>query len=306
MRIIVNPVAGLGKSIQSVPGVKAMLTELGLRFDVVVTEHPGHAAELAKQAAAKGFDAVVAMGGDGTANEVINGLMEAKADGRPSCAMGVLCVGRGNDFAFGVGIPQNLKEGCRVLVEGFKRTIDIGRVTVDESAPERFFGNGIGIGFDTVVGFEAAKHKRLRGFLSYLVAALKTLFFLFQPPVVRIACDGEEWSQPALMVSVMNGQRMGGGFMMAPDGVSDDGKLNVCVAGVAGRFRLLMLMLKFMNGTQARSNLVKTARASSVSIEAQAGELPAHADGETLCEAGKKLDVELLAGQLDVITASPA
>ncbi len=303
-RIIVNPVAGRGASLKAVPQVKALLNRQGLPFDVVVTERPWHAAQLAQDAVAQGFDVVVAMGGDGTANEVINGLMRTAEQGPLQSALGVLCVGRGNDFAFGAGIPRDLEEGCRILAQGKKRRIDVGRVTVDDSSESRYFGNGIGIGFDTVVGFEAAKMKHLQGFLSYLVAALKTLFFLFRALKIQIDCDGKAWDQSSLMVSVMNGRRMGGGFLMAPEAESDDGLLDFCIAGVAGRMRLLFLMTRFMKGTQGKSKIITTGRTVRISITALEGTLPAHADGETLCTEGRKLDVELLKNRLDVICPS--
>ena len=303
-KIIVNPIAGREAAIKAVPQVKTLLNQYGLHFDIAVTERPWHAAQLAQEAVLKGFDVVVAMGGDGTANEVINGLMQAGEKGPLKSALGVLCVGRGNDFAFGAGIPRDLKEGCRILAEGKRRRIDVGRVTVDGSSESRYFGNGIGIGFDTVVGFEAAKMKHLRGFLSYLVAALKTLFFLFRALKIQIACEGDAWDQLSLMVSIMNGRRMGGGFLMAPEAEPDDGLLDLCIVGVAGRIRLLFLMTRFMKGTQAKSKIVSTDRSVRISITALEGALPAHADGETLCTEGRKLDVELLTSRLDVVCPS--
>jgi len=91
------------------------MKKAGLEFDLVRTARPLHAAELAAQAAADGYDVVVAAGGDGTANEVLNGLMQARTKGIKNVAMGVLCVGRGNDFAFGMNVPHDLATGCLIL-----------------------------------------------------------------------------------------------------------------------------------------------------------------------------------------------
>ncbi|HUT21712.1 MAG TPA: acylglycerol kinase family protein, partial [Anaerolineae bacterium] len=107
-KIIANPAAGGGAGARAIPRIERLLDEHGLDFDVVRTERPWHAAELAKEAAVAGCDVVVAAGGDGTANEVLNGLMEAKLAGKHSFAMGILSVGRGNDFAHGVGVPYEL------------------------------------------------------------------------------------------------------------------------------------------------------------------------------------------------------
>jgi diacylglycerol kinase family enzyme len=89
----------------------------------------------------------------------------------------------------------------------------------------------VGIGFDAVVGFEAAKLPHLHGFMNYVVAALRTIFLFFHAPTLKIDYDDQHLTQPALMVSIMNGRRMGGGFMMAPDAKTDDGYLNLCIAG---------------------------------------------------------------------------
>ena len=111
-RLIVNPAAGGGRARNAVPAIERMMTAHDLSFDTQYTERPWHAANLARQAVGDGVDVVVAVGGDGTANEVLNGLMQAKLAGEGSAALGVLCVGRGNDFAFGAGIPHSLEAGC--------------------------------------------------------------------------------------------------------------------------------------------------------------------------------------------------
>ena len=123
-KLIVNPVAGRGAAAHAAPLIERALRDHQLEFDLVRTESPWHAAEMAQQAVADAFDVVVAVGGDGTANEVLNGLMQAKQAGEGSAAMGVLCVGRGNDFAFGVGIPRDAVRSRRVKGGG---------LTLDES-----------------------------------------------------------------------------------------------------------------------------------------------------------------------------
>ena len=304
--VIVNPVSGRGRGQKSIPLIERILGESRLDHSLVRTEYVWHAAELARKAAVDRFDTVVAAGGDGTANEVLNGLMTAKAEGAGGTALGTLCVGRGNDFAFGVGAPMTLEEGCRALVENFRRRVDVGRVTGGLHPEGRYFGNGVGIGFDAVVGFEALKMKRLKGFASYAVAAIKTISLYDKPPVVRIECDGENWTQPALMVSLMNGRRMGGGFLMAPDGDSGDGSLNYCIAGRVGKRRILPLILRFMKGTQMSHPDIRTGLFKRMKVNALEGALPAHADGETLCVDGTELVVEVIPSQLDVIVRRPA
>jgi diacylglycerol kinase (ATP) len=301
-KIIVNPISGRGAGERAAPLAEQMLRGHGLDFDIVRTERPWHAAELAQQACADKYDVVVAAGGDGTANEVLNGLMLARQAGaNNSVAMGVLCVGRGNDFAFGAGVPGDLEAGCRAVAQGHRRTIDVGRVVGGLYPQGRHFGNGVGIGFDAVVGFEALKMKRLTGFPSYIVAALKTIFLYYRAPRVRIEYDGQTMTISSLMVSVMNGRRMGGGFMMGPEAQPDDGLFDVCIAKEVSRARIFALIPRFMNGTQATHPAITTARAQRVVVTALEGSLPAHADGETLCVEGRELAMELLPRQIEII-----
>jgi YegS/Rv2252/BmrU family lipid kinase len=301
-KIIVNPTSGRGTGEQSIPQIESTLKAAALDFDLVRTEKPWHAAKLAHEAAIEGYDVVVSAGGDGTANEVINGLMLAKKT-RDSCpAMGVLTVGRGNDFAYSMGIPTELAAGCQTLIDNHRRTIDVGLVTGGLYPEGRYFGNGVGIGFDAVVGFEALKLKRLHGFTSYIVAALKTIFLYFNAPQVRVVIDGEEMVLPSLMVSIMNGIRLGGGFMVAPEGIPDDSVFDICIAQQVSRPQMFVLIFKFMGGTQATHPAILTFQTSKLEATAIDGVLPAHADGETLCVDGTELSVELLPRQISLIT----
>ena len=304
-KIIVNPIANRGGSERAVPQLESLLRAHDLEYDLVRTERPWHAADLAQEAVAAGYETVVAVGGDGTANEVLNGLMRAKEAGLESCTMGVLCVGRGNDFAYGMGIPLDLEAGCQALAQGHRRTIDVGRVAGGLYPDGRFFGNGVGIGFDAVVGFEALKMTWLHGFPSYLVAVLKTVFLYYKAPLMTIEYNGQTILQPSLMISVMNGQRMGGGFMMAPEGQSDDGLFDLCIAREVSRAGIFGLIPHFLRGTQATQEPIRTGRAQRVTVTAVEGVLPAHADGETLCTDGQRLELELLPRQISVISARP-
>lgn len=301
--LIVNPTSGRGVGGRLVPRAEELLRAHGLQFDRVLTERPWHAAELTQQAAATGqYDVIVAMGGDGTANEVLNGLMLARQAGVVAIpAMSVLSVGRGNDLAFGMGMPAELEASCQALATGRRRTVDVGRVTGGLYPQGRYFGNGVGIGFDAVVGFVAAKMTRLSGFPSYIVAALKTIFLYYHAPLVKLEYDDHELTLPALMVSVMNGRRMGGGFMMAPEGNPGDGLFDLCIAREVSRPRIFALIPKFMSGTQAAHPAITTARTAGVTVTALKGSLPAHADGETLCTEGDRLTLELLPQQIEVL-----
>jgi diacylglycerol kinase (ATP) len=301
-KIIYNPAAGKGSAGKMLPKVQALLQERGFDYDLVFTEGPGHAEDLSRQAAEEGRALVVAAGGDGTINETINGLMRANTNGWGRPALGVLPIGRGNDFAFGAGIPHDINQACDTLTAGQRSRIDIGQVTGGNAPNGRYFGNGIGLGFDTVVGFEAAKFTWLHGAASYLAGMVKAIFLYSHAPVYEVIFENTTIRQPFLMVSVMNGRRMGGAFMMAPQAHTDDGSFDLCLAGQVSQVRILPLALKFLSGSQYEHSAVSAARAQKISIRAIQGTIPAHADGETLCTEGLLLLIEIIPGALEVVS----
>jgi diacylglycerol kinase (ATP) len=298
---IVNPIAGQGAGKQALPEIERLSKEYSLDCVLVVTEYPGHAIELAHQAAVDRFEHVIAVGGDGTSNEVLNGLMQAWNQGFKQTNMGIIGIGRGNDFAYGFGIPSGLKAGFDVIKKYNPCFMDVGFIVGGDYPQGRYFGNGVGIGFDAVVGFEAAKLTHLHGFMNYVAAALRTIFLFFHAPNVRIDFDDKTLTQPCLMISIMNGRRMGGGFMMAPNALTDDGQLDLCIAGQLSRAGILLLIPKFMKGTQASHPQIKTGKAVKVNVVALDGVLPAHADGETICIAGKELSIELIKQPIKIL-----
>ncbi len=260
----------------------------------------GHAALLAEEAAREGRGLLVVAGGDGTANEAINGLMAARAAGFRPPALAVLPVGRGNDFAHGAGFPAGLAEAVELLAKGSRRPLDVGRVTGGDYPQGRYFGNGVGVGFDTIVGLEAARMKRVHGFAAYVLGAAKT-FLAFPPaPSVAVSFDGRRVERRAHQISLMNGCRMGGTFFMAPEAKVGDGLLDLCMSGDMTRGEMLGAILRYTKGSQSELQGFLFARSASFEIEAPDGGLVVHADGETICVNGFSLKVECLPGALEL------
>ncbi len=301
--IIVNPISGRGQAEKAIPQIEALLRSFNLDFELVQTERPWHAADLAEGAARAGFDVVAAASGDGTANETLNGLMRARQAGYDRTAFSVLPVGTGNDMLFGLGSHQGLEDGVRALAENHRRRVDVGLARGGDYPDGRYFANGVGIGFDAMVGFEAIKVRWAVGVIPYLIGVIKTIFLYFNAPKVEITLDGETFVQRSLMTSIMNGRRMGGGFLMAPEGNPNDGWLDLCIASEATRLRLFQLIPYFLKGTQFTQPEVKKRRARKISVRAVENDpLPAHADGETLCVNGRELHVELFPSSLEFVT----
>jgi len=302
--VIVNPTSGRGLGGKSISQIESSLRDYGLDFTLVKTERVWHAAELAEGAARDGYDVIVCASGDGTVNEAINGIMSARKAGHTKSAFTVLGIGTGNDFAGGTGIPTNLNDGLKALKENKRKMIDIGIVKGGDYPEGRYFGNGIGVGFDAAVGNEAIKVRWTRGLPAYLIGVIKTVFLYYNPAQVEIILDDQETiKQVSLMISVMNGRRMGGGFQMAPESLPDDGLFDLCIAETASKGRILGLIPHFIRGTQAAQPEVKMRRASKVSIKSLDMTFPAHADGEFICLNGSHLTLELLPKELEIICA---
>jgi len=298
--IIANPNAGHGKGARAIPEIEQELTRLDLDFDLVRTERVGHGIQLASQAALEGYDVIVAAGGDGTVNEVLNGLMEARQASENRPGLGVLCTGRGNDFAPCINIPDDLPAALQVLKEDHRRRIDIGRVSGGIFPQGRYFANNVGVGFDAIGTIEVAKLPEW-GMFSFLIAILKTIFLYYKGPTVRLDYDDQTLTTSTMMLLTMNGKRMGTGFKMAPDSKPDDGLFDLVIVRQVSRARIFSLIPHFMKGTQATQPEIQTLRAARVAITALEGSLPAQSDGEIICVEGKRLDIEMLPHQIDVV-----
>ncbi|MDX1420356.1 MAG: diacylglycerol kinase family protein, partial [Rubricoccaceae bacterium] len=172
--VVLNPAAQNGRAGRQRAAIEAALRVENVRFDLYVTERPGHATLLAQQAAPDA-DVVLAVGGDGTVQEVVQGLHGSEA------ALGVLPLGTGNDFAYALGVPETLWEALQALLTAPVRTIDLGRVYWEDATDdalgghERLFANCLGVGFDALVARNARRFKRLGGRTAYHAAVFRTL-----------------------------------------------------------------------------------------------------------------------------------
>ncbi len=299
--IILNPAADKGNAKKRLPMLEGELKKHGIPYDLVKTDSPWHGARLAEEAVVNGYEVVAAAGGDGTANEVLNGLMQARKAGLGHARLALLPIGRGNDFGFGAGIPHNVKKSVEILATGKSIPMDVGEVRGGLYPNGRFFGNGIGIGFDTVVGFLAAESS-LSGFPGYLAAAMKTMVLYFDAPLLEITLDDETLTWPCLLVSIMNGRRMGGGFLMAPEAANNDGLFDLCLGTEMSRLSVLRILPSFFNGSQGRFKQIHFRRSGSISVKAIKGTLPVHADGETICTKGDQVTVKMHPKAIEILS----
>jgi len=301
--VIFNPTAGKGKAAKLLPKIEMIFVRSGRDFQIILTNNVGHAIEITHELTIKDEDIIVAAGGDGTCNEVIHGLLTRKNRSSVPPLFGIIPIGRGNDFAYSPKIPNNIEDACKIILEGKPQPLDAGFVKGEFFPDGRYFINGIGIGFDTKVGFEAAKMKIKSGF-SYMIGAIINLIRFEKSPVVQIKFDDNEVTLPAVLISVVNGRRMGGSFYMGPNAVLDDGLLDLCyVQHQEKRTKLIKIFSHYTKGTQSECKGVNMARAKNVHLKAIEGGMAAHCDGETICYEGKELEINCIPGALRLISA---
>jgi len=282
-KVIVNPVAGAYATRRKWPRLSRLLKHIGLSFDYEYTEGVGHAMELAKVAASDGYRYLVAVGGDGTVNEVANGILHSTNSG--DTALGIISTGTGSDFVRSVGIPRDYVSACSYLTSLRRLLVDVGVVEYKSEGQslQRYFVNGAGIGFDAAV-VEATQRlpKYFGGTIPYLAGMLCTLFGYRNKSVV-LSLGARVQAKRILSVVVANGRYFGGGMYVAPQAELDDGLLDVVIVGDLGKFELLKALPMVYKGTHINHPKVSIEKATHITIESSERIL-VHADGELLGE----------------------
>ncbi|HEU4930218.1 MAG TPA: diacylglycerol kinase family protein [Candidatus Krumholzibacteria bacterium] len=292
MSFIANPAAGRGRTRTTVERY-ARAVRGDTQF--LWTQGPGHARELARQAAGDS-DVVCAVGGDGTVSEVVNGLMP-----RP-VPLVVVPSGSGNDFASLVECPRTPEELAEVVARGRGYRLDV------LDCGDRWCANSIGIGFEALVTYHSLSIRRVRGLALYLLAVGKALA-QYESNHFSIEFDGEFGGELGerrvdgefLLVSVGNGARAGGGFYINPRAVPDDGRLDVCTADRMPRIRMLSLLPSTIRGRHVGKRGVTVHTAARVRIGAS-NPFPIHIDGEYLGRRDTPLDVAVIPRALPVLS----
>ena len=287
---IANPTAGGTSATRNIHRIRTVLRHLAVDGEIVISQHAGHAEKLATNAARSGVERVVAVGGDGTVQEVANGLL-AHPDPPP---MGVVPVGRGNDFARSIGLPMQLEEAVRLACTGLASHHDVGR------AAGRHFLNAAGAGFDGEVAAAVyrARHRWQRTKLVYLATTLLELRRYRNRDLV-IEIDGTTLDRRALLVAIANGPYYGGGMMICPQASTTDGMLDVCIIGDISRREALKELPGIYRGRHVSHPAVEFHRARRVRVDGEPG-TRVHLDGESVEQF--PLDVEIVPRALEVVS----
>lgn len=293
--LIINPASNRGRTERHIPAVVDRLQSAGVDVDVVQTTKPGDATSIVLERSDH-YPTLIAAGGDGTIHETINGLMQLPQSRRP--ALAILPMGTGNDFIKAAGIPHDFEKAMAIVQRNSSIAIDVARIVVDHKH-SRFFDNNVGIGFDAFVNLESLKIRYLWGMAIYMVAALKSVF-KYRHPFVAYRFDSMERSTRILMLTVGNGVCAGGGFRLTPKARIDDGALDVCCIDSRGRTRMLMDMVRTMNGSHIDRSGVHYFKTRKIVVESDDG-LPIHADGEVLAIAARHIEIEILPSSIRLI-----
>jgi len=287
---LVNPVSDNGATGKRWPELAHRAAQLGLTGETLFSEKPGHLIELAEQAARQGADLVVAVGGDGTLNETVNGLMRAGTQ----TELATIPLGTGMDFVRTYGIPTKFEAAARTAVEGVARTIDVGRVSYREwsgADGERYFANVGSVGMSAAVAQRANGMSKVLGGRVTFFYALTRVFFEWQNTEVTVElADGSRREGRMHDVIVANGQWHGGAMWLAPEARPDDGVFDVVLIGDVTKRDFVTTSPKLYKGTYLAHPKIDLLRSSAVGVDALE-RLPIELDGEQVGTTPARFEV---------------
>lgn len=278
---VLNPVSGGGRGLRERTRIEGLLRAAGIEYSLAVSEQAGRTIELARNAARGGLRRFICIGGDGTLNEVLNGVF-ASGIARGEATLALIPVGRGDDWARTFGIPRNFERAVRLIALGHTVLQDVGVACFDRAGPgaTRHFINVAGVGFDAYV-IQQTRDLRL-GPATYLAGLLRA-FATFRAPQLRVVAGAFRQEDRMFLAFAALGRYCGGGMLVAPSAITDDGQFDVVTVGNVTKRELLMNLHRLFNGTLPAYSKVKTVRAGRLQVESTP---PARveADGELLGE----------------------
>lgn len=298
--LVINPQSSKGKGKRKSKNICAYLNSHGRSAVVVNTRDKGHAEEIALKGAKEGFKTIVAVGGDGTVNEVLNGIMHSGLSDQVK--MGIIPIGRGNDFAWVCGIPRNIRKASDIIINDVVAKTDVGICVGDGHPDGMYFFNGAGFGFEPLVNFKAMEYRHMNGMPSYICAFFNILKHPPRGYRISLTIDGKERKINSQQISVANGIRMGSAFKMAPNARIDDGKFDVMFTnGIFKGFGLLKMVFKFLKGDHVKDKLgFSYINANEVRILSE-NDMPVHLDGEVFSKQARMAELRILPGAINLL-----
>lgn len=280
------------------------LRAAGIDHTLVSPTKHGETVDLIEIAIMKGAERIISTGGDGTVNEVVNGIVRAQQRGLPRPKLAILPNGRGNDFGVAIGITQDLKHSIALISAGVTKTVDIGKVY--DGFSERYFINGAGVGIDAAINYWATLSK-LNGFPSYAWGLLKAILRNYDQPRMKIRIDDVALDMPVLLLVAMNGRQGGGGFKLAPDFDLQDGLLNISLIGDGLPVsKVLPVVPAILKGEVENCSVIRRYKARKLEAEVCGRAMIGQADGEVLSTQIRTFRAEIAADTIDLIVPEGA
>ena len=285
VRFIINPISGTRSKEAIVEQIPQYLDSSRFEYDIIYTQYAGHASVLAKEAVADGIDVAVAVGGDGTVNEVARSLVHTQT------ALGIIPCGSGNGLARHLSIPLNATGALEILAECNIKLFDYGKIN-----GQPFFCT-CGIGFDASISKKFAEAGK-RGLLTYVDSTLKS-WFSYKPETYRIRFDGEEQTNEAFLIACANANQYGNNAYIAPSASMSDGLMDVSILEPFNMLEAAQVLLQLFNKTIDKNSHIRTFQCRQLHISREK-EGVVHFDGEPM-ECGKEIDVELIHKGISVV-----
>ena len=293
--IILNPTAGRGRAEQIEKQIIELLRLRNIVFQLEKTNGPLDATNLSNQLG-KEYDIIVAVGGDGTVNEVATGLIGSTA------SLAIIPTGSGNDFNKIIGISTKLEVAFDSILAGTKKLIDLGSVTIKNFSgitQNKNFINVLGIGIDAQIAKETKRIKYLRGLPLYLLAAIKALSTY--SPNKYIITDGDKTREEYVyLLCAGNGIYEGGGFKMLPNADPSDSKMNICLIKKMSVLNAVPLIPRIINGTHVSHKMISMWNSKSINVSSREPFI-IHGDGEIFEEDAMEARIDLLPNALTII-----
>jgi len=286
-KILFNPKARNGEAAACLPQLEALLKVANINYELTLTDTEGDGARLAKEAAGRGFDAVVAVGGDGIASDVAGALIGGRT------VYGLIPTGSGDDFAKSLRMSRDLERSVQAIKQGRTKKIDVGLVN------GRHYFNSLGLGLDGEVIVEKRKIKGLRDLPLYLTATVKARMRYRGQRMSMDFGDGKIWFE-ALLVEIMNGRTVGGGYLLTPDSKIDDGLLDFCLIHRLSWLEFFRHVPKSITGKHTHLKQVVMGKTAKVVVESETP-LAVQVDGELWPPGERRFEVSVLPGALEAI-----
>lgn len=304
--VILNPNANKGKAIKLENKIYKAFIKEGFEIDLVKSKGVEDCRKQAYQAVNK-YSFICAVGGDGTVNEVVDGILkkaeEEKINKEDLPLLAIFPIGRGNDFAWMLNIRNlSIEDIIKKLKEEKPKPIDVGFCVGGLYPNGCHFVNGLGIGFEPSVNFIASDFKRVSGTFSYILALIQMLRHYPNPMKLKIEKESGLFEIESQQLSIGNGKRMGGAFLMTPKAILDDGYLDFVYAHKPiAKNKILKTAIKFLSGKQLDDEHFSFSREKWLNIYAQNSCMPIHIDGEIVGKNVEKIEIYIKNKVLNVI-----